>query len=553
MLQVHSVSKSFGDNRLFERASFVINPRDRVGLIGPNGCGKTTLLRILTGQLAPDTGAVTFSPATIRIGYLAQGLEYAPDQTVADLLDSTGAAQQRVDAVTARMSTSGSDELPALLLEYELALEDLRRRPQPSEAWLKRLHAGLLRDLALNAPVAALSGGQKTRLGLARLLADRPDLLLLDEPTNHLDTEALEWLEDFLRRYSGALLIVSHDRAFLNSTVSAILELDPLAHAVTRYEGNYDDFVAAKQRARDRQWAAYQDQQAFIARLEANLNEQKTYARSIEQGTIDFVPRKIAKGIARRAIVQQRRIQRLLESEERIQRPDRSWEMKLDLGSAPETGRDVLRLEEVAIGYGDRVLLRDISLTLRAGERRALVGPNGSGKTTLARTVAGELPALAGAVRLGAGVRLGYYAQEQDTLDPATTPHAAIRAVAPFDETETRSFLHYFLFTSDEVFTPVGKLSFGERARLTLARLVAQGCNFLLLDEPINHLDIPSRHRFEQAIAAFHGTVVAIVHDRFFIDRYATGLWSVEGDTVRAYVDRSDLRRAHSRSVADRP
>jgi ATP-binding cassette subfamily F protein 3 len=561
MLQVHNLSKSFGDNRIFERVSFVINPGDRIGLIGPNGCGKTTLLRILTRQLTPDAGTVTFSPATVRVGYLAQGLEYEPDQTVADLLDSTGAAQRLVDALANRLAAAGSGELPALLLEYEQALETLQRRPRPAEAWVKRLYDGLLRDLPPDSPVAALSGGQKTRLGLARLLADRPDLLLLDEPTNHLDTEALEWLEDFLRQYPGApqrpgtaaLLIVSHDRAFLNATVSTILELDPLARTAARYEGNYDDFVAAKQRAHDRQWTAYQDQQDFIARLEANLNAKKNYARSIEQGTIDFVPRKIAKGIARGAIVQQRRIQRLLTSEERVDRPGRSWEMKLDFGPAPETGRDVLLLEELSIGYGDNVLLHGITLTLRAGERRVLVGPNGSGKTTLARTIAGELSLLAGQVRLGAGVRLGYYAQEQETLDPGLTPYAAIRAVAPFDETDARSFLHYFLFAGDEVFTLVDKLSFGERARLTLARLVAQGCNLLLLDEPINHLDIPSRHRFEQAIAAFHGTVLAIVHDRFFIDRYATGLWSVEDDTIRAYIDRADLHRAHSSFAADRP
>ncbi len=551
MLQVSNLSKSFGDNLIFARVSFVINSGERIGLIGPNGCGKTTLLRVITGQISPDEGSVSLTPAEVRVGYLAQGLEHGPDQVVGDLLDPTRAAEKQIAELTSRMSTAHDHELPAVLAEYERALQFLREQPLPSETWLKRLYSGLLGDLTSETPVATLSGGQKTRLGLARLLASRPDLLLLDEPTNHLDTEALEWLEGFLSRYPGAVLIVSHDRAFLNGTVSAILELDPLAHTVVRYDGDYDAFVDAKQRARDRHWTAYQDQQEFIARLESNLADQKTYARSIEQGTIDFAPRKIAKGIARRAIVQQRRIQRLLDSEQRVDKPERSWEMKLDFGPSPETGRDVLHLENLAVGYGDHRLLRDVNLTLRAGERRALVGANGSGKTTLARTIEGELPPLSGRVRLGANVRLGYYAQEQESLDPETTAYTAIRAVAPLDETEARSFLHYFLFTADDVFTPVGKLSFGERARLTLAQLVAQGCNFLLLDEPINHLDIPSRHRFEQAIAAFHGTVLAIVHDRFFIDRYATGLWAVEDGTVRSYVDRADLRRARATLPAD--
>ena len=221
--------------------------------------------------------------------------------------------------------------------------------------------------------------------------------------------------------------------------------------------------------------------------------------------------------------------------------------MKLQFADTPPSGRDVLVLEGVAMGFGEHELFRDVSLTIRAGERIALVGPNGSGKTTLARLLLGELAPLAGRLRLGAGVRVGYYAQEQEDLDPNSTPYDLIRAVAPLDQTETRSFLHYFLFAGDDVFVPVGSLSFGERARLALARLVAQGCNFLLLDEPINHLDIPSRTRFEQAMAAFQGTVLAIVHDRYFIDRFATGLWAVEGGTVRPYANLEEMRSCQSR------
>jgi ATP-binding cassette subfamily F protein 3 len=224
--------------------------------------------------------------------------------------------------------------------------------------------------------------------------------------------------------------------------------------------------------------------------------------------------------------------------------------MRLEFVDTPPSGRDVLHLEGVSMGFDSLELFHDVNLTLRAGERIALIGPNGSGKTTLARLITGELEPLAGRVRLGTGVKLGYYAQEQEDLDPSSTPYETIRAVAPLSQTEARSFLHYFLFGGDEVFQPVGCLSFGERARLALARLVARGCNFLLLDEPINHLDIPSRSLFEQAMTAFEGSVLAIVHDRYFIERFATGLWAIEEGAIRTYVNLDDVRRSRRLAVA---
>jgi ATP-binding cassette subfamily F protein 3 len=555
MLQVSNVSKSFGDNLIFEKVSFTVNPGERVGLIGPNGSGKTTLLRIILGEIQPDVGAVRLSPADVQVGYLAQALAYEPGQTVAQVMKGAVAglveAEHRLETLSVQMAGVRGEELPQLLAEYDQALDALERLEGYSiQARMDALLDGLgLGKADRGTPVEILSGGQKTRLGLARLLLSTFDLsgrslLLLDEPTNHLDIEALEWLEGFLQRFAGAALIVSHDRTFLDRTVSAILEIDPLAHTVVEYPGNYTAYVEAKEREREKHWAAYKDQQQFIAHLESTLVAKKSYARSIEVGTIDFGPRAIAKGIARRAMVQQRRIRRLLESEERIDKPGRSWQMKLEFADTPPSGRDVLHLEGVRMGFGDLELFRDVDLTLRAGERIALVGPNGSGKTTLARLILGEMGPLTGRVWLGTGVRLGYFAQEQEDLDPGSTPYETIRAVAPLSQSETRSFLHYFLFAGDDAFLPVGSLSFGERARLTLARLVAQGCNLLLLDEPINHLDIPSRSRFEQAMVAFQGTVLAIVHDRYFIDRFATGLWSIEGGTIRTYGDLADMRRA---------
>jgi len=541
VLTVSNVSKSFGDNLIFEDVSFVVNAGERVGLIGPNGCGKTTLLKIILGEIAPDSGSARLLQAGTRAGYLAQALEYAPDDTVGRVLKAAVAglteAEAALDEVAGHMATAQGAALERLMADYDRALEQFDRLggytvQARSDAVLDGL---ALRDLDQDTPVEILSGGQKTRLGLARLLLSHPDLLLLDEPTNHLDIDALEWLEAFLRDFAGAVLIVSHDRALLDRTATRILEIDPLTRALAEYAGNYSDYLEAKEREREKQWAAYKDQQEFVAHLQSTIAARKGYARSIELGTIDFAPRAIAKGIARRAVVQQRRLERLLESEERVDKPQRSWQMKIEFADAPPSGRDVLSLEGLAMGFGNRPIFSEVDLALLAGERVALVGPNGSGKTTLARLITGEMQPLAGRVRLGAGVKLGYYAQEQETLDPESTPFDLVRQVAAMDETGIRTFLHQFLFAGDEVFAPVGSLSFGERARLALARLVAQGCNFLLLDEPINHLDIPSRSRFEQALAAFEGTVLAIVHDRYFIERFATGLWSVEDGTIRAY------------------
>jgi ATPase subunit of ABC transporter with duplicated ATPase domains len=543
MLQVSNVHKSFAGETLLDAVSFTMNRGDRFGLVGPNGCGKTTLLRIIVGQLPADVGAVRLGPGPVRAGYLAQALEYLPHATVDAMLQQAVAellaVEQHLDELATAMSQASGETQALLLAEYGQAQDDFEQRGGYGvSARIDAVLAGLgLGSLDRATPVAILSGGQKTRLGLARLLLAQPDLLLLDEPTNHLDIEALEWLEQFLRHYPGAALVISHDRAFLDNVVSTILEIDPLTHRLRAFPGNYTAYLEARVREREKQWAAYKDQQEFIQRLESTMAQKERYARDIEHGTIDFAVRKVAMGIARRMVVQRKRLERLLVSEERIDKPSLSWQMKLDFGPAPESGREVVVLEEVAMGFGDVELFRDVSLILRAGDRIALVGANGSGKTTLARLITGELAPTRGRVRLGSNVRLGYFAQQQESLDPDSTPLATIRAVATMDETATRSFLHFFLFGGDSVFTPVRLLSFGERARLALARLVAQGCNFLLLDEPINHLDIPSRSRFEQALAAFEGTVLAIVHDRYFIEEFASGIWRVADGTVRRTED----------------
>jgi ATP-binding cassette subfamily F protein 3 len=551
VLQVSNLSKRYGDDVILDGVSFVINPGDRVGLIGPNGCGKTTLLRCIMGEESPDGGSVTLSPLDLRLGYLAQGLEYAPSEAVGDLLLSESRRRQ-VEAEVARLgqavaATSGPAQA-ALLECYAAALAELEalgdaKGDYQAEAVL----AGLgLEELSLDTPVEILSGGQKTRLGLARVLLCEPQLLLLDEPTNHLDIGALEWLEAWLDRFRGAALIVSHDRALLDRTVSRILDLDPLTKAVVEYAGNYSAYIEAWERQRASQWAQWRDQRAEIRRVRQDIARTRNQALSVELTTTPRQPgpRRYAKKVAKKALAREKKLERYLESDERVEKPPLTWQMKFEFEDVPYGGQDVLTLEDVAMGFDGGPLFSGVNQVLRQGERVALLGPNGAGKTTLLRLITGELTPTAGRVRLGSNVRLGYYAQEQETLDEALNAFQTVRAVAPLAETEARSFLHYFLFSGDEVFIPVSNLSYGERARLTLAVLVAQGCNLLLLDEPINHLDIPSRERFEGAMRAYEGTVMAVVHDRFFIERFATALWVVEGGSVRRYIDLEEWQRS---------
>ncbi len=556
MLQVSNITKHYGDAHILNGVTFTLNPGERVGLIGPNGCGKTTLLRIITGQEMADSGSVQHDPPDLRVGYLEQGLAYHEDATLDHILRAEEIALEQLehdvtDLADALAAAEGAAQV-RLMDAYGDALADLEHlaaRQIPTYE-VKAILAGLdLDDLSLDTPVSHLSGGQKTRIGLARLLIQNPQVLLLDEPTNHLDIGALEWLEGWLREYRGAALIVSHDRAFLDNTVTQILDLDPRTHTITAYTGNYSEYIEAWTRQREKQWAQWRDEQAEIRRLQADIHRTKMHAMSVELTTTPGDPqtRRYAKKVAKKATSREKRLERYQESEDRVEKPSSTWRMKLEFVDTPASGQDVLRLRDVAVGYNGVPLVSDVNQILRQGERVALIGPNGCGKTTLLRAITGQIEPLAGAIRLGANVKLGYYAQEQENLDPDGTPFDTLRRAAAMSDTDVRSFLHYFLFAGDDVFTPVRNLSYGERARLVLARLVASGCNCLLLDEPINHLDIPSRASFEQAMTAFEGTVLAVVHDRYFIRQFATRVWAVEEGTVRGYVDLEDYQQIRER------
>jgi ATP-binding cassette, subfamily F, member 3 len=536
MLKSNQITKSYGREPVLSAVSFSLGPGERAGLVGPNGSGKTTLLRILAGAEQPEAGTVLYTPASLRLGYLAQGLEFRESETIADYLARIQGDVPALSAELEQLAAALADNpnQAELQSDYDATLGLLSSAANTPGAIAPTLAALGLGHLPVETPVATLSGGQKTRLALAGVLLTDPQLLLLDEPTNHLDLGMLEWLERWLSAYAGVVVIVSHDRAFLDGTVNKILELDPATHGLRAYAGNYSDYLEQKLAEGEQARQAYSDQQQEIGRLRNTARQLRGLAKLRRGGKADDGD-KFAKGFfgnrsaatVGRAKQIERRMQDLM-TREHLDKPQAGWQMKLAFGETPASGQDVLALEDVAIGYGEATLARGLNAHILNGARVALIGSNGAGKTTLVRTIAGRLPPVEGQVRLGANVRVGYMAQEQELLDPALNALTTVRGLASLTETNARAFLHYFLFTGDDVFVPVGALSFGERARLSLASLVVQGCNFLLLDEPINHLDIPSRARFEQALAAFEGTILAVVHDRFFIAGFASEIWKLE-------------------------
>ncbi len=549
MLTVHQLTKSFDLQPLFQNVTFSLNPGDRVGLVGPNGCGKTTLLRLITGEEAADSGHIITTP-DLRLGYLPQGFALDDSQTISQVVGYAAGDVNVLDEELAQLAQALAlqPEDEGLQQQYDALLQRISRSNTGRAATIL---AGLGLDaLPDDLPVAHLSGGQKTRLMLALTLLDDPQLLLLDEPTNHLDIGMLEWLEGWLADFAGGVLVVSHDRTFLDRTVNAILALDALTHTVKEYAGNYSDYYQAAQLEQEKQWAAYHDQQQEIRRVRQDILRVKATAARMEReassarigggimklkGAKDY-QQSLAKGVAQKAKSREKKLARYLEDEDRVDKPRRMRNMRLDFAETAHLGRAVLELADVSVGYGAaRPLLTQLNLHAPQNGRIVITGPNGSGKTTLLRTIAGEIAPLNGRIHIGPSVQLGYMTQEQTHLDPALTP---LQTVQPHfaSETEARTFLAYFLFTNDEPLKPNAQLSYGQRARLSLAQMVLDGCNVLLLDEPINHLDIPSRAQFEEALAHFQGTVLAVVHDRYFIERFATEVWWVEDGGIRRVV-----------------
>ncbi|MBM3265142.1 MAG: ABC-F family ATP-binding cassette domain-containing protein [candidate division Zixibacteria bacterium] len=503
LVSFHQVSKYYGAQDVLGDIAWGIDAGRHIGLIGPNGAGKTTLLKLITGALVPDIGAIA-RQSGCRIGYLTQDPDLDSDATVLE------------EALSA---LSGIHTLERRLRETEHALENANGDAQTSERLLARygrlqeeferaggyafqhraeaVLAGLgFPEREYARPVGVLSGGQKTRLGLAKLLLTEADLLLLDEPESHLDMNATEWLEKHIREYAGAVLLVSHDRYFLDRTVNEIVEVE--RRTLNVFSGNYSRYLELKTEQLKTQTRVYEQQQQMITRTE------------------EFIRRNIAGQKTRQAQGRRKQLERL----ERIDRPAQARRAAgFAFHTMNRSGDDVLRFEGVAKGYEGRMLFTDLSLLLRRGERIGVIGPNGCGKTTLLRLIMGEETPEDGVVHIGAGVKIGYYDQERIQLsDTRAVLNELWSAIPGLGEESIRTVLGRFLFSGDDVFKLVGSLSGGEQARLALAKLMLENPNFLVLDEPTNHLDIRSRHALEQALDDYPGTLLVVSHDRYFLD-----------------------------------
>ncbi|MFN2455493.1 MAG: ABC-F family ATP-binding cassette domain-containing protein [Pyrinomonadaceae bacterium] len=512
LFRLSEVYKSYGSQDILRGASLQINPGEHVGLVGRNGAGKTTIFRLINGEETPDEGDVVRAKG-LRLGLLAQHVHFEPGSTVHEsALAAFGHLQQiehEMHELEHRMADA-SDDLDAVLERYsELQHEFEREGGFEYAAKAESILQGLGFDReAWNLETEKLSGGQQNRLGLAKLLLAEPDVLLLDEPTNHLDVAAVEWLEEFLQTYTASYVIISHDRYFLDRVSKRIIEIES-GRAVS-YTGNYSAFLVERDARREAQQRAYDNQQHLIAKTEEfirrNLAGQKT---------------KQAK--SRRTLLQK------MDRIEAVRADQSSGDFRLR--AIERAGTQVLTVQEASIGYPGKTLASDITFGLRRGEALGVIGPNGSGKTAFVKTLLGKIEPLAGEVRWGTKVQIGYYAQQLDDLDERNEIIMELRRVAPSTATagELRGFLAKFLFTGDDVYKHVRDLSGGEKGRLVLAKLIYSRVNVLVLDEPTNHLDIPSREALEEALDAYEGTIITISHDRYFLDRVATQILAIEG------------------------
>lgn len=539
MLRLQHVHYALAGRVLLDDISFEVTPGERVGLIGRNGDGKTTLLRLIMGELRADSGHIEVSPPGCRLGYMQQGFLDRPNATVREVLGPPGVAwstMQALEALAAAMAAPGAD-MPPLLARYNHEQERLDQAGGMTQA--NAVHAALvgldLAHLESETPVLQLSGGQRTRLELARLLLEQPDLLILDEPTNHLDIAGIVWLEGLLQRYRGAVLLVAHDRVFLDRVVTRILALEggTLQSSAGDFRA-YQESSAGRERERRQ---TYQRQQRERQRIEEQLRREQERTRQTELTTIDFGLRAKAKKGARQVKVRERRLERAVQSADWAEKPQPVWEVRLDFSHVPPGSRQALVAEDLQLGYAGHAVLVGLDLRVQAGDRIVLTGPNGGGKSSLLHVLAGKVAPEAGSVRLGESTRLGYLEQEQWDFPSGATPLTLVRAAAALDDTAARGYLHFFLFAGNQAFTPLDQLSYGERSRLSLALILLDGINLLLLDEPLNHLDIAARERLEQALLAFPGTSITVAHDRAFIRNVATRILVLQDGKLNEYAD----------------
>ncbi|HEX7737040.1 MAG TPA: ABC-F family ATP-binding cassette domain-containing protein [Ktedonobacteraceae bacterium] len=541
VLSVTQLGKSFGAERVFANVSFKIDEHDRIGLVGPNGAGKSTLLNILAGSEEAEEGTIARA-RNARIGYLTQHADFQPENTLREELSTVfehvRVWERELGEVATRLASPEAQADQQLHEQLLAHYADLQHRLEHGGGYTYENKVeqvldglGFTREQQ-TAPVMYLSGGQRTRAALGKLLLQEPDLLLMDEPTNHLDLEALEWLETYLNSWPGAMVIVAHDRYFLDKVVSRTIEM--AFNRVEEYPGNYTTYLKLREERMERRLREYEAQQAHIAHTEEFIRRYKAGQRSRE-----------ARGR-----------QKLLDRMERVERPRDFAEMHFEFSSVVDSGQTVLSTRQLAAGFparqpGDEpvLLARVADLELMRGDRVGLLGPNGAGKTTLLRTIIGEIAPLSGSMSLGHNVRIGYYSQTHAGLNFDNTIIDEIRHISPLSEEGARSFLGRFLFSRDDVFKPIGALSGGERSRVALAKLTLQGSNFLILDEPTNHLDLQSRQFLEEVLGDFEGTLLFVSHDRYFVDSLATKVWIIEDGVLIPYLGNYTEYRTRKRPL----
>ena len=506
ILQANKIERSFAGEVLFDNINLQVDERDRIALVGKNGAGKSTLLKILVGEEEPTSGEIN-KKKDISLSYLAQDSRFESENTIYDemlhVFDDLRRTEKQLRQMELEMGEKSGEDLNKLMSDYDRLSENFRQAGGFTyEADIRAILNGFKFDESMwQMKIAELSGGQNTRLALAKMLLEKPNLLVLDEPTNHLDIETIAWLENYLVNYSGALIIVSHDRYFLDKV--ATITLDLTKHSLDRYVGNYSRFVELKEQKLATEAKNYEKQQKEIAALE------------------DFVNRNLVRASTTKR-AQSRRKQ--LEKMERLDKPETSKKSaNMTFQSEKTSGNVVLTVEKAAIGYDGEILSEPINLDLRKMNAVAIVGPNGIGKSTFIKSIVDQIPFIKGEKRFGANVEVGYYDQTQSKLTPSNTVLDELwNDFKLTPEVEIRNRLGAFLFTGDDVKKSVGMLSGGEKARLLLAKLSMENNNFLILDEPTNHLDIDSKEVLENALIDFDGTLLFVSHDRYFINRVAT-------------------------------
>ena len=526
ILSCQNISKAFVENQVLKNVSFHIEDHEKAAIVGINGAGKTTLLRIIVGEMTPDDGQVVLAKDK-TLGYLAQNSTVDTSHTIYEELLSVKAdllrLEEKIRECENNMKHADGDALEDLMKQYT----SLTHAFETGGGYLYRSElVGVLKGLGFtedefSKPVATLSGGQKTRVALGRLLLQNPDLIILDEPTNHLDMNSIAWLETYLLNYKGAVLIVSHDRYFLDRIAGKVIEIDQ--SKATTFMGNYSDYAVKKEQLRVAAWNAYMNQQRDIKHQEEVIEKLKSFNRE-------------------KSIKRAESREKMLDKIEVIEKPSEvRTDMKLTLTSRILSGNDVLTVEHLSKSFDSHKLFTDVNFEIKRGEHVAIIGDNGSGKTTLLKILNGLVPADQGTFRLGSNVEIGYYDQEHHVLHSEKTLFEEISDDYPYlNNTQIRNVLAAFLFTGEDVFKRISDLSGGERGRVSLAKLVLSNANFLILDEPTNHLDIMSKEILEDALNGYEGTILYVSHDRYFINRTAHRILDLTEGQFISYVGNYD-------------